>query len=226
MDFQAHLKNMWQMMQEEFVVFFVGGMLIQLLVSVTLGILTGPLMGGYLLLMVHWLKTGERCEFNDLFSGMQRFAALFPAFFLVLLVFLGFMLFILPGVVMTVWWVYVVILMADKNMTMGEAMNASKDKVSEKGFFMHFVFLLMISVVPTFLLAIVAALIPPLAVLQYFLFPLQCACVASLYLEQFEGINPAERGNSLSRNAPPPPPSEPPVPPTPPPLPPTERAMG
>lgn len=179
-------------MQQEFFVFFVGGMIIQLLVSISLGILGGPLMGGYLLLMVTWLKTRRRCEFNDIFSGMKRFSELFPVFFLMLLILLGYLLFLLPGIIMTVWWMYVLFLMMEKKMTMGEAMNASKDKVSENGFFMHLVFLLMISVVPTFFLSIVAAMVPPLAFLQYFLFPPQCACLASLYLEQFEGIDPEQ----------------------------------
>ncbi len=198
MDFQGHLKNMMDMMREQFLVLFVGGIVIQFLISLTLGILTGPLMAGYLLLMIQWLKTEEPCEFNDLFSGMRRFAELFSVFFLMLLILLGYMLLMVPGVVMTVWWLYVLFLMADKGMSLGEAMNASKEKVTEKGFFMHLVFMLMISVVPTLMLTIVAAIIPPLAVLQYFLFPLQCACLTSLYLEQFEGVAPSARAKVQS----------------------------
>jgi hypothetical protein len=75
-------------------------------------------------------------------------------------------------------------------MSLGEAMSASKIKVIEGGFFMHLVFLFMISVVPVVLITMAAALIPPLAALQYFLFPLQSACQASLYLEQVEGLDP------------------------------------
>lgn len=196
MDFQGHLKNMMDMMKEQFWVFFVGGLIIQFIISITLGILTGPLMAGYFLLMIQWLKTEEPCEFNDLFSGMRRFAELFSVFFLMLLILLGYMLLIVPGVVMTVWWMYVLFLMADKGLPLGEAMSASKAKVSEKGFFMHLVFMLMISVVPTIMLTIIAAIIPPLAVLQYFLFPLQCACLTSLYLEQFDGFEPSARGSA------------------------------
>jgi len=195
MDFQGHLKNMIDMMKEEFWVLFVGGLIIQFLIYLTLGILTGPLMAGYLLLMIQWLKTEETCEYNDLFSGMRRFTDLFSVFLLMLLILLGYMLFVVPGVVMTVWWMYVLFLMVDKGLPLAEAMSASKEKVSEKGFFMHLVFMLMISVVPTMLLTLIAAIIPPLAVLQYFLFPLQCACLTSLYLEQFEGFEPSARGS-------------------------------
>ncbi|OKY74820.1 MAG: hypothetical protein BM485_11315 [Desulfobulbaceae bacterium DB1] len=212
MNFQAHLKNMMEMMQEELVVLFVGGLLVQLLCSVTLGLLAGPLMGGYMLLMLQWLRTGKGCEFNDLFAGMRRFGELFPIFFMGLLILLGCLFFLLPGIVLSVWWLYVLPLMAEKNLSLRDAMRASRHKVNEKGFFMHLVFLLMISVVPVFVIAVAATVIPPLAILQYLLFPLQCACLASLYLEQFEDFDPEKRvrssavGNGTHPAAPPVPP--------------------
>ncbi|MFH1216164.1 MAG: hypothetical protein V1706_06660 [Pseudomonadota bacterium] len=213
MNFQAHLQNMMEMMQEEFVVLFVGGLLIQLLCSVTFGLLAGPLMGGYMLLMLQWLRTGNRCEFNDLFSGMKRFGELFPLFFMGLLILLGCLFFLLPGIVLSVWWLYVLPLMTEKKLSLKEAMQASRVKVNEKGFFMHLVFLLMISVVPVFVIAIASAVIPPLVVLQYLLFPLQCACLASLYLEQFEDFDPEKRGRSAVAGNRPHPATPPPVPP-------------
>jgi len=217
MNFQAHLKNMIEMMQEEFVVFFIGGCIIQLLISLTLGILTGPLMGGYLLAMIQWLETGKRCEFNDLFAGMKRVAELFSVFFMLLLIMLGYFLVMAPGIVMTVWWVYVLPLMAHRGLTLGEAMKSSKNKVGEKGFFMHLVFLLLISVVPMFVIWMAAAILPPMAGLQYFLFPLQCACLASLYLEQFTDFDPEKRGKASAEahgfsGPAEPPPCPPPVP--------------
>lgn len=218
MNLQAHLKNMLEMMQEEFVVLFIGGCLVQLLISLSLGILTGPLMGGYLLAMIHWLETGKRCEFNDIFVGMKRFGELFSVFFMMLLILVGYFLVIAPGILMTVWWLYVLPLMAHRGLTLGAAMKASKNKVSEKGFFMHLVFLLIISMVPVFIIYVASVILPPLAVLQYFLFPLQCACLASLYLEQFTGLDPEKRGraSTVAQDFSPltaePPPCPPPVP--------------
>lgn len=216
MNFQAHLKNMLDMMKEEFVVFFVGGCLVQLLISLTLGILSGPLMGGYLLAMIRWLETGKRSEFNDLFAGMKRFGELFPVFFMMLLILLGYFLVLAPGILMTVWWLYVLPLMAHQGLSMGAAMRSSKGKVGEKGFFMHLVFLLLISMVPVFIIYMAAAIVPPLAALQYFLFPLQCACLASLYLEQFTEFDPEKRGKASADvqgfSAPAEPPCPPPVP--------------
>ncbi len=212
MNFQAHLGNAFEIMKREFVVFFLGGLLIQLLTALSLGLLAGPLMGGYLLLLVLWFREGKKPVLNDLFNGMQRFGALFPLLFLGVLIFCGFMLFVLPGVVFMTWWIYTVFLMADRNMKLGEAMTASKDRVNERGFFMHLVFLFMISVVPIALITMISALIPPLAALQYFLFPLQAACQASLYLEQVDGLDPAncfragKRAEQISHEPSPPPP--------------------
>lgn len=187
MNFQKHVENMYRMLKDEFFVFVVGGFVIQFLSSLSLGILVGPLVGGYFMLMLNWLRRGERPQFGEIFCGMQRFRELFPAFFLLLLVLFGYFLFILPGVLMTVWWMYVLFLMVDKRISLADAMTESKAKVSEKGFFMHFVFIILIAVIPTIIVNIIAAIIPPLIILQYLLFPLQCGCQASLYLEQFEG---------------------------------------
>ena len=176
MDFQKHLENMYRMLKDEFFVFVIGGLVIQFLSALSLGILIGPLMGGYLILMVNWLRQGTRPRFGEIFSGMQRFGELFPVFFLLLLILFGYFLFIVPGVIMTVWWIYVLFLIVDKRISLAEAMAESKAKVSEKGFFMHLVFIVLIVLIPTLMVNVITAIVPPLAVLQYLLFPHQCAC--------------------------------------------------
>jgi hypothetical protein len=186
MDFQKHLENMFTMAKDEFFVFVIGGVVIQLLVALSFGLLAGPLIGGYILVMVHWFRTGDRPRFNDIFSGMKRFGEFFPFFFLILLILLGYLLFLIPGLVMTVWWLYALLLVGDKKISLADAMAESKAKVTEKGFFMHFAFILAIAVIPSILIDGIAAIIPPLGILHLFLFPLQCGCQASLYLEQFD----------------------------------------
>jgi hypothetical protein len=189
MDFQKHLENMFVMARDEFFVFVIGGIVIQLLTVVSFGLLAGPLIGGYILVMVNWLRTGQKPMFNDIFCGMKRFGEFFPFFFLLLLILFGYFLFIIPGIVMTVWWLYALFLLGDKKMSLAKAMSASREKVIEKGFFMHFAFILVIAIIPSLLLDGIAAIVPPLGILHLFLFPLQCGCQASLYCEQFEGAD-------------------------------------
>jgi hypothetical protein len=211
MDFQKHLRNTCLLVKEHPLLLLLGGVLIQLLIVLSLGILAGPLAGGFLLLMIEYFRDGRPPVLDDLFSGMQRILPLFPFFFLGLLVILGFFFFIIPGIIFTTWWLYTLPLMADRQLGLGAAMRLSHRKVSERGFFMHLVFLFMITVVPSLIISMMSVIIPMLEILQIFLFPLQCALLASLYLEQFSesGPPPSCMGDSPAAEAAPlPPPAE------------------
>ncbi len=193
MNFQGHLETVFKMIKAQPLVMILGGLIIQILVGFTLGIMAGPLLGGYLLLMVFYLRDNRQPAFNDLFSGMSRFGELLPYFFLLLLVFCGILMLVIPGIIFAVWWMYVLPLMLDKGMGLGDAMRASRAKVLEKGFFMHLVFVFMITLVPDLIISFLAAMIPLLNILFILMPPLQAGCLASLYLEQFEGQDPLEK---------------------------------
>ena len=186
MNFQGYLENTYRIIKAEPVILLLGGLLIQLLNSVTLSILYGPLLGGYMLMAILLLRDEKKPAFNDLFNGFQFFRLLFPYFFVFLAKLIGFMLFVLPGVLFATWWIYVLPLMVDRKIGFGEAMRISSDKVSETGFFMHMVFLLLVYVIPVILLQILVSLLPFLMVLTLLLMPFQVGCMASLYIDQFK----------------------------------------
>lgn len=188
MDFQGYLRNTYEMVKREPLFFILGGLLTQLLTMLSLSLLAGPLIGAYMLAAILFLRQGKRPLFNDLFSGLPRFKELFSFFFLLLVIMLGLMLLILPGIVFATWWMYTLPLMVDKKMSMGEAMRESLHAVNEKGFFMHLVFLLLITFVPFVLLNFAAALLPPLFILKILLLPLQTGCLIGLYLHTFDSI--------------------------------------
>ncbi len=190
MDIQKHLENSLNIVKSEPLVVIAGGLVVVVLNLVSFGFLSGPLLGGYLLMMIHMLRDGRKPDFNDLFVGFSRFGQLFPFLFLCLLIIIGFMFFVIPGIVMMTWWLYVLMLMVDKEMPLGQAMGLSRAKVTEQGFFMHLVFIFMITCVPTLLINFAAAIFPPLEILNIILMPFQCACLASLYLEQFDHNSP------------------------------------
>ena len=185
MNFQGYLENTYRIIKAEPVILLLGGLLIQLLNSVTLSILYGPLLGGYMLMAILLLRDEKKPAFNDLFNGFQFFRLLFPYFFVFLAKLIGFMLFVLPGVLFATWWIYVLPLMVDRKIGFGEAMRISSDKVSETGFFMHMVFLLLVYVIPVIVLQILVSLLPFLMVLTLLLMPFQVGCMASLYIDQF-----------------------------------------
>jgi len=185
MNFQAYLLGTFRAMKEEPVILILGGLLVHLLTVASMGLLAGPLIGGYFLLFILYLRDNRKPTFNDIFSGLQQIANLFPYFLVLLLVFLGFMFLILPGLLFATWWLYVLPLMVDRKIPFNEAMRISMNKVNEAGFLMHLVFLLLISVIPFLLIDMVSAVIPFLLVLKFLLPPFQAGCLAGLYIDQF-----------------------------------------
>ena len=80
MNFQAYLENTWRIVKLEPLVLIGGGFLFQLLFFVTQGfisIIAGPLLGGYVLLIILYLRENKRPAFNDLFAGFKQFGNLF-----------------------------------------------------------------------------------------------------------------------------------------------------
>jgi hypothetical protein len=191
MDFQGYLQNTYEMLKKRPLFFILGGLVTQLLTALSLSLLAGPLMGAYILAMILYLRQGRQPEFNDLFAGLPRTRELFSFFFLVLLIVLGFILMVLPGIVFATWWIYTLPLMVDRHMPLGEAMRASLHKVNEKGFFIHLIFLLMITLIPLLIINVLTAVIPLLVILKVLLPPIQTGCIVGLYLEQFEDMPPA-----------------------------------
>ena len=188
MNFQAYLADAWRIIKQEPLILVGGGFLIQILFFLTQGlmvIIAGPLMGGYLLLILLYLRENKRPAFNDLFSGFKQFGNLFPYFFVLLVILIGFALLIIPGLVFATWWIYVLPLMVDKKMSFTDAMRMSMNKVNKTGFFMHLAFLLLVTVVPLFILTILSTTVPFLTVLSVLLTPMQFGCLASLYLDKF-----------------------------------------
>ena len=185
MNIQAYLEDTYRIIKAEPLILILGGLVVQLLTILTMGILAGPFLGGYFLLIILYLRENRKPKFNDIFSGLQQFSNLLPYFLVLLTIFIGFMLLILPGFVLATWWLYVLPLMVDRKISFGEAMKLSTKKVNETGFLMHFVFLLLVSVIPIILLNFVSAMIPFLFVLKILLPPFQVGCLVSLYVDKF-----------------------------------------
>lgn len=190
MNFQAYLKDTYRIIKEDPLILILGGLVVQLLTVFSLGILAGPVMGGYVLLVILYLRENRKPTFNDIFSGLQDFANLFPYFLVLLLIFFGFLLLVLPGLLLATWWLYVLPLMVDRKMSFTDAMKISMNKVNEKGFLMHLVFLLLISVIPMMIIDLLSTIIPFLFLLKILLTPFQVGCLSCLYIDQFGSLEP------------------------------------
>ncbi len=214
MNFQKYLNDTFRITTKYPLQVVLGGLLVQLLNNVTVGLLAGPLYGGYLLMVIRYLRDGQEPSLNDIYSGLRRFGALFPFFVVMLLIYIGLFLLIIPALVFITWWIYTLPLMADRELRLGRAMQLSLERVNHRGFFLHILFSLVVFILPAILILNVLI---PLHNSFYFLLillpPLQAGCVSSLYLESFPPEEIIEREEKKDEQAPrrSPEPEEPPA---------------
>ncbi len=194
MDFQRYLENSFRFVKEEPFILLGWSFVLQLLFIISQGfavIFIGPLLGGYFLLTIAFLRDKKKPSYRDLLKGFEDFGRLFPYFFLLLIKAIGFILLVIPGVLFATWWIYVLPLMVDRKMSFSDAMRLSMNKVNKTSFIMHFVFLVLVYVVPIILLNILFLINPFLSIFSIVLLPIQAGCLASLYIDQFKELEVA-----------------------------------
>lgn len=76
MDLGKNIQQSIDVYLKNFGTLFVAGLVASLLTSVTLGILAGPLMGGFFVLVLKIMR-GEKGEFNEIFNHFDKFVPLF-----------------------------------------------------------------------------------------------------------------------------------------------------
>ena len=132
-----------------------------------------PLYAGLIRMVVRRVRGGRPAEIGDVFSCFDQLGRLVWAA-LVLGVVIGVaMIIIIPGVYLAVIWVYVIPLIVDRRMSLGEAMSASKRLVDAQGFWNTFVVLLVLG-----LIAMVVSFVPFSQVVVY---PWLIAGVLAMY---------------------------------------------
>jgi len=191
MNIDTHLQNAFRFIRQEPLYAILGGLLVICMNVATLGVLFGPIFGGYFIGILKFIKEGQKPLFSDIFEGFQRVGYLFSFILVSIFTILGFVLLVVPGLVLMTWWIYVLLIMVQTDMPVSKAMAESRKKVQAKGFVMHFVFLMGLSIFPTFIINAVSVFLPPLKLLHLVVMPFQSACLVSLYLEQFSiGLPP------------------------------------
>ena len=130
MDFKEHLKTAW----ENTLLYIVPVILLTLvqlvLITISFGILAPVTTAGYVQSILLALREGREPKIGDLFSEMRLFFPLLAFGILSLLAaFLGFLLLILPGILVVAFLVFATIymmpLMTDRNMGLLEAIKES-----------------------------------------------------------------------------------------------------
>jgi hypothetical protein len=144
MDFGGLLKEAWDRFVAELVPLVLFALLGSLL-CITI-VLIPTVLAGWVRGTLAYVRHGEVPAFEELWS----FDDYFPVALMLLLgiagLSIGYMLLFVPGVILHTWWLYGLFFLLDRNMGVVEAFGASKDAVSETGFFNHLVVLLIVTV--------------------------------------------------------------------------------
>ena len=166
-----------------FLMLVVSALLFQVISLVTLLIFACPIYGGYCVMLLKAMrKEDKKIELNDMFSMLKRFWPLVGLFFLQgLAIFAGFMLLIIPGIILTTMWLYSYLVMVDKNKNIMESLKDSWVIVKTKGFWMNLVLCIIYLTISgvTAQIPLVGWLINLLAI------PFAILLIVSAYTQQF-----------------------------------------
>jgi uncharacterized membrane protein len=137
-------KETWELFSRQWQTWMLLGLLYFLCLATCIGIFfIGPLTAGLYVAAFKQLR-GQNPDVKDLFAGGPWFGSTTLVLILVgICCFFGFMLCIIPGLVLGIWWYFSLPLCISHNMSATDAMAASKAKVQE-GFWDIVVFVLII----------------------------------------------------------------------------------
>ncbi len=127
---ELYLANFWPVFGTAF--------LFHLLSFATVGVLAGPLFGGFAFELLRAIRTGDRFSFSRSWNGFDRFGTLVGIFFVTLLATgVGLCLLLLPAFLIGGCLIYANLLAMDRRLPMGEALSASYREVKQAGLWPH-----------------------------------------------------------------------------------------
>ena len=151
MDIGKGIQESLDLYTKNFTTLFVAGLVATLLSAVTLGILAGPLFGGFIILCLKLLK-GEPGEFNEIFAHFDKFGPTFIIFLLSLVFYiicmipvLGWLVGIVLGPVVAFIYAFAITLIIQQDL---QPMDAVKKGLEffQTNTVMNWVYVLVISI--------------------------------------------------------------------------------
>jgi hypothetical protein len=145
MDIGKVFERGWKLFVKDVAPYVIGALILAALSVVTIGILYGPLSAGLYVMAVRRVRQNRTAEIGDVFWGLSHFWRFFgAALLLLILIGIGFVFLIVPGLLLATIWIYVFPVMVDRDMGVFDAMAESRRLVRENGFGQHFVMVLLL----------------------------------------------------------------------------------
>jgi hypothetical protein len=141
----------------------------------------GFLVGGYNLMMLNAMRSQEKkIELNDMFKMLSKFWPLCGLLFLqTIAVGFGFILLVIPGLILSTMWLFTFLMMVDKNTGVIASLKASWDMV-KKGFWINLALLIIYLA-----LSVLPGQIPVIGLLlNLFVIPFTTLLLVSAYIQQ------------------------------------------
>jgi len=161
-------------------------LIFQLISLFTLLVLAGPLFGGYCLMTMNAMRREDKkIELNDMFKMFTKFGPLVGLFFLQGLgVFTGFILLIIPGIILMTMWLYTYFFMVDQDKGVIDSLKASWKLVTDRGFWINLALAAIY-----ILLSSLSGQIPVIGwLVSLFVVPFAILMITSGYLQQISKI--------------------------------------
>ena len=129
------------------------------------------------------VRESRAAEFTDLQSFDQIGAFAVAAVILGVIIWVGYMVFFIPGLLLTTIWLYALPLIGDRRIGVGEAMSESKEIASRPGLFTTFVTWL-VGVIVVGVIVVILSIIPLVGmILGLMVAPFGVAYVVSMYFQ-------------------------------------------
>jgi len=147
MDIGKYFGESLNLMVKQPVQLVVAGIVAALLSGVTLSILAAPMAVGLMMMFVA-ARGNQPLETGQVFRYLNRWGSLFVAEIVIgILVLIGLVLLIVPGLILMARWCHVAPLMADRDLSLGEAMAKSAEITARDGTVMTLIFLVVCAIV-------------------------------------------------------------------------------
>jgi hypothetical protein len=139
LDLGRCLNDAVEVYRKNFLTFVLAVILFDVLMFCSLFVLAGPLMGGMVLLCLNAMRDPEhKANLGDLFGTFHRFGAFVALFFLTFVpILLGYILLIVPGILLSAMWLFAAYLMVDRNMGVIDGLQTSWRIVLRRGFWIN-----------------------------------------------------------------------------------------
>lgn len=144
MNFEDLFKTTWEHFVKK-IVDLILFTLVGLVLCLTI-VLIPAVLGGWTRGVIAMVRDDKKLVFEDLWRFDQYGSILALLVFGGILVSVGFILLFVPGVILSVLWMYSLFFIIDRKLGFIEAMGASAQAVTKDGFFQHLIVWIIISV--------------------------------------------------------------------------------